>query len=45
MFEQFFDFDAESLFFVDDQQTQVLEFDILTDQAVGADADIDGPIR
>ena len=36
-----FDFDAEPLFFVDDQQSQVVEFDVLGRQAMGADDDID----
>ena len=32
---------AEALFFIDDQETQVLELDLLVEQAVGPDEDVD----
>ena len=32
---------AEALFFIDDQEAQVLEFDLLVEQAVGPDEDVD----
>ena len=36
-----FDADAKLLLFVDDEQTQVVEFDVLTQNAVGTNEDID----
>lgn len=41
-FEALFGIDAESLFFVDDEETEVVEFDVLLDDAVGTDDEIDG---
>src|ERR1035437_1437010 len=39
-----FVFDAEAVFFIDDQKTQVLEDDPFLQELVGPDNDIDGPI-
>jgi hypothetical protein len=42
LFERFLVSDAEALFFVDDDEAQVFEGDVLLDEAMGADDDIDG---
>ena len=45
LFEAFLVLDAEPLLFVDDQQAQVLEVDVVAEQPVRADEDIDLPSR
>ena len=43
-FQPLFYFDAEALFFVDHQQTQVVEVHVGLRQSMGADHQIDGAI-
>ena len=45
LLEAFLVADAEALFFIDDEQAEVLELEVLREQAVGADEDVDLALR